>query len=166
MVRGGYGIYYGAFENRGGYPSLGYNYPFQYTFNFPSANAVSPTVFPNGTIATLENGLSSVPLESGRRQRFRPGSCAASSFITRHPTSRATTSPCEYQLAHSDVLSAGYVASLSRHLETFVGTNLQSVLLPPGSNPQDYVPVPGFRARFLLCRHYRHRQLSLLASQI
>jgi hypothetical protein len=31
VVRGGYGLYYGSFENRGGYPSLGYNFPFQYT---------------------------------------------------------------------------------------------------------------------------------------
>ncbi len=30
-VRTGYGLYYGAFENRGGNPSLGYNYPFQFT---------------------------------------------------------------------------------------------------------------------------------------
>ena len=30
VVRGGFGIFYGAFENRGGYPSLGYNYPFQF----------------------------------------------------------------------------------------------------------------------------------------
>ena len=31
VVRTGYGLYYGAFENRGGNPSLGYNYPFQFT---------------------------------------------------------------------------------------------------------------------------------------
>ena len=36
------------------------------------------------------------------------------------------------------------MASLSRHLESFVGTNNQSVLLPLGSNPQDYVPFPDF----------------------
>src|SRR5207249_4800845 len=53
VVRGGYGIYYGAFENRGGSPSLGYNYPFQYSFHFPTPNSVSPVVFPNGTTATL-----------------------------------------------------------------------------------------------------------------
>ena len=60
VVRGGYGIYYGAFENRGGYPSLGYNYPFQYSFSFPDCDAESPVVFPNGSTATLENGLSSM----------------------------------------------------------------------------------------------------------
>ena len=74
VVRGGYGIYYGAFENRGGSPSLGYNYPFQYKFHFPTPDSVSPVTYPNGTIATLENGLSSVPLTYDRRERPRPES--------------------------------------------------------------------------------------------
>ena len=49
----------------------------------------------------------------------------------------------QYQLSRADS-SAGYVASLSRHLETFVGSNQQSVLLPLGLNPQNYVPFPDF----------------------
>lgn len=143
VVRGGYGIFFGAFENRGGYPSLGYNYPFQYTFNFPAANAVSPNFFPNGTIATIENGLSSVPLN--------PVDVNASGLALRGIQFHYKTSyvqsynlTLEYQLASSDVISAGYVASLSRHLESFVGTNNQAVLLPLISNPQDYVPYPDF----------------------
>ncbi len=38
-MRTGYGLYYGAFENRGGNPSLGYNYPFQFTLRYESPNA-------------------------------------------------------------------------------------------------------------------------------
>ena len=41
-MRTGYGLYYGAFENRGGNPSLGYNYPFQFTLLYESPNATSP----------------------------------------------------------------------------------------------------------------------------
>lgn len=143
VIRGGYGIFYGAFENRGGYPSLGYNYPFQYTFNFPAANAVSANYFPNGTIATIENGLSSVPLNpvdvnaSGLALR-------GIQFHYQTPYVQSYNLTLEYQLAKSDVISAGYVASLSRHLEAFVGSNQQSVLLPTIDNPQDYVPFPDF----------------------
>ncbi len=143
VVRGGYGIFYGAFENRGGYPSLGYNYPFQYTFNFPAANAVSPNYYPNGTIATLENGLSSVPLNptavnaSGLNLR-------GIQFHYQTPYVQSYNLTLEYQLSNSDVVSAGYVASLSRHLESFASTNNQSVLLPLGYNPQNYVPFPDF----------------------
>ncbi len=143
VVRGGYGIFFGAFENRGGYPSLGYNYPFQYTFSYPSADTISPTVFPNGTIATLENGLSSVPLNP---VDVNANGLALRGIQFHYKTSyvQSYNFTLEYQLTHSDALTAGYVASLSRHLETFVGTNLQTVLLPPGQNPQNYVPFPDF----------------------
>ncbi len=143
VVRGGYGIYYGAFENRGGSPSLGYNYPFQYSFSFPDANAESPVVFPNGTTATLENGLSSVPLN--------PASVNASGlnlrgiqFNYKTPYVQSYNFTLQYQLSSVDSIEAGYVASLSRHLESFVGANDQSVLLPLGYNPQKYVPFPDF----------------------
>src|SRR5207245_1077522 len=61
VVRGGYGIFYGSFENRGGSPNLGYNYPFQFNFSFPSANVVSPFVYPYGQIATLGRDFLSIP---------------------------------------------------------------------------------------------------------
>ncbi|MFZ0593794.1 MAG: TonB-dependent receptor [Bryobacteraceae bacterium] len=143
VVRGGYGIYFGSFENRGGYPSLGYSYPFQYSFSFPSNNSQSPVVYPNGTIATLENGLSSVPLN--------PVSVDASGLTLRGiqlnyktPYVQSYNFTLQYQLTPADSIEAGYVASLSRHLESFVSTNNQSVLLPLGYNPQNYVPFPDF----------------------
>src|SRR5882724_4814270 len=143
VVRGGYGIYFGAFENRGGYPSLGYSYPFQFSFNFPAPNSVAPATYPNGTIATLENGVSSIPLD--------PGLVNASGLTLRgilldYKTAyvQSYNLTLQYQLTSNDSLDVGYVASLSRHLETFVGTNLQSVLLPPGTDPQPYVPFPDF----------------------
>lgn len=143
VMRGGYGIFWGAFENRGGSPSLGYNYPFQYAFSYPAANAVSPTVYPNGTIATIENGLSSVPLNPTAVNAFGL-SMRSIQFRYKTPYVQSYNFTLEYQLSNSDVFSAGYVASLSRHLEAFVGTNLQSVLLPLGTNPLEYVPFPDF----------------------
>jgi hypothetical protein len=143
VVRGGYGLYYGAFENRGGYPSLGYNYPFQYSFSFPSANAQSPVVFPNGTIATLENGLSGIPL-SPSAVNAQGLTLRGIQFHYKTPYVQSYNLTLQYQLTSADSVEAGYVASLSRHLESFVGTNDQSVLLPLGYNPQDYVPFPDF----------------------
>lgn len=143
VVRGGYGIYYGAFENRGGYPSLGYNYPFQYSFSFPNANAESPVVFPNGTTATLENGLSSIPL-SPSAVNAEGLTLRGIQFHYKTPYVQSYNLTLQYQLTSVDSLEAGYVASLSRHLESFIGTNDQSVLLPLGYNPQKYVPFPDF----------------------
>jgi hypothetical protein len=140
VVRGGFGLYYGGFENRGGSPSLGYNYPFQYIFSFPAANSVTPVTYPNGTIATIENGISSINATSSTQGLSLRG--IQLNYKTPYVISYNFT--LQYQLAANDYLEASYVGSLSRHLETFVGTNLPSVLLPPGTNAQAYVPFPDF----------------------
>jgi hypothetical protein len=53
-VRSGYGLYYGAFENRGGNPSLGYNYPFQFTLVYQSPNDTTPNRLPDGSLVGLD----------------------------------------------------------------------------------------------------------------
>ena len=50
----GYGLFYGAFENRGGNPSLGYNYPFQFTLNYQSPNDTQPNRLPDGSLVGLD----------------------------------------------------------------------------------------------------------------
>lgn len=143
VVRGGYGIYYGAFENRGGAPSLGYNYPFQFDFNFQPANAVNPVLYPDGTIATLERGLSSVPFQpsavNGRSLNLR-----GIEFNYKTPYTQAYNFTIQQELMTNTTLEVGYVASLARHLETFMGSNNVMQLLPPSANPQNFVPWPDF----------------------
>ena len=90
VVRAGYGIYYGAFENRGGYPSLGYNYPFQYSFSFPAPDPGTPIQYSNGSYATLETGLTAIPLNSIFGCRLRPGT-------SRNPTELQNTVLSELQ---------------------------------------------------------------------
>jgi Carboxypeptidase regulatory-like domain/TonB dependent receptor len=143
VVRGGYGIFYGAFENRGGYPSLGYNYPFQYSFYYYAPNSQSPMILPNGQVGTLENSLSGIPLN--------PTAVAGSGLTLRGiqlnyktPYVQSYNITLQYQLSPSMSLEAGYVGSLTRHLEAFVGTNNASVLLPPGTNITPYLPFPDF----------------------
>src|SRR5579884_2261739 len=143
VVRGGYGIYYGAFENRGGYPSLGYNYPFQYSFSFPAPNPETPIQYANGSYGTLETGLTAIPLV--------PSQVAAEGLALRGiqlhyktPYYENYNFTLQYQLSASTSLQAAYVGGLARHLETFPNTNLQSVLLPLNLNPQNYVPFPDF----------------------
>jgi len=53
VIRGGYGLFYGAFENRGGNPSLGYNYPFQFTLQYQSQNAVDPNRLADNSLVDL-----------------------------------------------------------------------------------------------------------------
>ncbi len=143
VLRGGYGIFYGGFENRGGYPALGYNYPFQYTFSFPSPNSWTPVTYADGQVATLERGFLSIPL---RPDLVRANGLAFRGIQLNYQTSytQSYNLTTQYQLDAPDTLEIGYVASLGRHIETFAGTNLVSELLPPGTNPQLYVPFPDF----------------------
>lgn len=145
VARGGYGLYYGAFENRGGFPNLGYNYPFQFDFTFRAPNDVSPLIYPDGTPGTLERGLRGVPLDP---TKVNAGglNLRGIEFEYKTPYTQGFNLILQYQLGSHDSFEVGYVGSQGRHIETFVGTNLQTKLLPPGQglNPQNYVPFPTF----------------------
>jgi hypothetical protein len=143
VVRGGYGIFYGAFENRGGYPSLGYNYPFQYSFYYFAPNSQSPMVLPNGQTGTLENSLSGIPLDPSLVQGAGL-TLRGIQLNYKTPYVQSYNFTLQYELTPSTTIEAGYVGSLSRHLETFTGTNNPSVLLPPGTNITPYIPFPDF----------------------
>ncbi len=143
VLRGGYGIYYGAFENRGGFPNLGYNYPFQFDFSFNPANNVSPVVYGDGNIATLERGLLSVPLEPSRVSGFGLN-LRGIQFDYKTPYTQGYNFTMQYELAANTSLEAGYVASLGRHIETFSGINQVQMILPPNQNPQNFIRYPDF----------------------
>ena len=54
VLRSGYGLFYGAFENRGGNPSLGYNYPFQFTLIYQAPNDTTANRLPDGSLVGLD----------------------------------------------------------------------------------------------------------------
>lgn len=113
VVRGGFGIFYGAFENRGGYPSLGYNYPFQFEIGLTDTSnggisTVTPVSFTNGTTGTLENGMSGIALD--------PATVSYSGLTFRGiqldyktPFTEGYNLFVQYQLTQNDSLEAGYV---------------------------------------------------------
>src|SRR5580700_1006353 len=62
VVRGGYGIFYGGFENSA---LLTYNdFPFQFNLDYPNQVPNAPITFADGAIGTFENGLAHIPLTS------------------------------------------------------------------------------------------------------
>ncbi|HEV2247500.1 MAG TPA: TonB-dependent receptor [Terriglobia bacterium] len=146
VVRAGYGIFYGALDNIGFGPNLGRNYPFLFNFGYSSPNPYQPITFPNGSIATLENGLSAIS--------FTPANVVANglglnarqyNFLT--PYTEAYNFTLQYQLTPSQTVDIAYVGSGGRHLDTDTGANEPSIILPPGQNPQKYVPFPDFLRR-------------------
>jgi hypothetical protein len=148
VARVGYGIFYGAFENRGGDPSLGYNYPFEYVLQFQDSSnggigSVTPTIFPDGSYGTIENGLKGISLTpssvSGNGLQFR-----GVQLHYQTPYTEGFNLTAQYALTPVDSIQAGYVGSVGRHIEAFPGTNNPSQILPPGTPITPYLAFPDF----------------------
>jgi hypothetical protein len=130
VARGGFGIFFNGFENRGYSPNLGENYPFQFNFQFQPPDAghpvtyagcTSPAASPGGG-ATLETGFSCTPLiptlvnASGLALR-------GIQFNYQTPYTMSGNFTLQYQLTPTLTVQAGYVTSLARHLESFPNAN-------------------------------------------
>jgi outer membrane receptor protein involved in Fe transport len=150
VLRSGYGLFYGAFENRGGNPSLGYNYPFQFTLTYQSPNAVAPNRLGDGSLVSFDardriildpvnvnaNGLTLRGVE----------------FDYKTPRYHSYNVMLQTEVLPNHSIEVGYVGTRGRNLETFTGMNNVKVLLPPGTNPQPYVDWPDFARGSLLVR--------------
>jgi Carboxypeptidase regulatory-like domain/TonB dependent receptor-like, beta-barrel/TonB-dependent Receptor Plug Domain len=141
VVRGGFGIFYNGFENRGFSPNIGENYPFQFNFNFSDTSggalpvtsyAGCPTATPVGG-PTLETGFSCTsltPLAVNANGLALRG--IQFDYIT--PYSMSGNLTVQYQLTPSMSVQAAYVTSLARHLEVFPGNNNVTSILPAGTD--------------------------------
>jgi hypothetical protein len=155
VVRGGFGLFYNGFENRGFSPNLGENYPFQFNFNYSSPNDVSPisagTPFagcptaggqPLG-VATFEAGFSCnslTPLDVNASGLALRGI----QFNYDTPYSMGGNLTVQYQLTPSMSIQGGYVTSLARHLESFPGANEPTSIAAAGTAESTLVPFPDF----------------------
>jgi hypothetical protein len=139
VVRGGAGMFYNGFENRGYSPNLGENYPFQFSFNYSAPNDSTPINSFAGCAAatpaggpTLETGFGCVPLS--------PLSVIATGlqlrgiqFDYQTPYSIGDNLTLQYQLTPSMSVQAAYVGTFGRHLEVFPGSNRPTRILPPNT---------------------------------
>jgi len=148
VARGGFGIFFNGFENRGYSPNLGENYPFQFSFNYSQQNDSNPinafagcsTATPAGG-PTLETGFSCVPLT--------PSAVTAAGlqlrgiqFDYKTPYSIGTNFTLQYELARNLSVQTGYVGTFGRHLEVFPGSNRPTALLPPSATLTGVNAVP------------------------
>lgn len=168
VMRGGFGLFYNAFENQGYGPNIGENYPFVFNFSYSpqtagknaGLQAVSPisynTPWANcstagpGNTATIGSGLSCV--------QFSPTSVNAQglglqglqfNYIT--PRTLSSNLTFQYSLTHNLSLQAAYVFTQAKNLQAGIGQNNVSALLPQGTNTTDQtvvgaVPFPDFAA--------------------
>ena len=157
VARGGFGVFYNGFENRGFSPNLGENYPFQFNFQFaqpddnhplPFAGCTSPAVTLAHT-ATLETGFSCTPLDPTSPLFVAAGlALRGIQFDYSTPYSMSGNFTLQYQLTPTLSVQAGYVTSLGRHLEVFPNSNHVQLLLPknlpPGESTKNFLPFRDF----------------------
>jgi hypothetical protein len=150
VLRSGYGLFYGAFENRGGNPSLGYNYPFQFVLQYFSPNDVEPNRLPDGSLVdlTVRDRIVLDPVNVNANGLQLRGV----EFDYKTPRYHSFNVMLQTELFQNHAVEAGYVGTRGRHLETFTGMNNVQVLLPPGTNPQPHVQFPNFARGSLFVR--------------
>ena len=150
VVRGGFGIFYNGFENRGFSPNLGENYPFQFNFSFFNPNSGNPinnfagcaTATPAGG-PTFETGFSCTPLDPKLVNASGLGLRGIQyNYLT--PYSMGGNLTVQYQLTPSMSVQVGYVTTLARHLETFPGNNNPTSIEPNTVDVTTLVPFKDF----------------------
>jgi hypothetical protein len=159
VARGGFGLFYNGFENRGFSPNLGENYPFQFNFNFVPLNGSgdqgNPILFPGcatagpGGSGTFETGFSCTPLDPASPLFVAKGlGLRGIQFDYITPYSMSGNFTVQYQVTPTLTVQAGYVTSLARHLEVFPNSNHVTQILPntlpSGESTSQFVPFPDF----------------------
>ena len=159
VVRGGYGIFFGGFENS--VVETYVDFPFQYNLNYPYMTPNAPITFANGGIGTLNTGLTGIPLSSGQ---VEPGGVGfvGEDYHLHTPNTQGYNLTVQYQLASNDTVQVGYVGNSVHHLGSYTNPNTPREILPPGLNPFDYSRYPDFSGitftRFATNSHYNGLQ--------
>ena len=147
VARGGYGIFYGGFENS--VVETYVDFPFQYYLYFtevvPNAPiTVNTAPVSPSNIGTLDNGFSAIPLTPSA---VSPGgvSFTGEDFHMKTPYTQGYNLTLQYELTANQTVSLGYVGNTVRHMGSYINMNQPSVILPPGfANPLPYYPYPDF----------------------
>ena len=162
VARGGYGYFYGGFENStvGTY----FAFPFQFSLSYPYLVPDKPITYSNGSIGTLETGLTGIPLTTAA---VEPGgvSFTGEDYHMPTPNTQGYNLTLQYALTTNDTVQLGYVGNTVHHLGSYTNPNSPREMLPPGLNVTDYIPYPDFTpwityTRFGSNSHYNSMQAS------
>jgi len=149
VVRGGYGIAYGALNNHGFGGDIGNNYPFLYTVGYNAPTSQTPLVLANGQTAVLENALVAQNLQSPSVVPAAGLGLNGRTWNYKTPLTETANLTLQYQLTSHDTASAGWVSTSGRHGDSNTPQNAPSAMLPPGTNYYDptvqgHIPFPNF----------------------
>jgi hypothetical protein len=145
VVRGAYGIAYGALSNIGAGGDLMYNYPFAFQFAYNAQNAYTPFVGPAGLVPVLETALTQVNTQSAVSVTNPVGlSFNSRQYNYQTPYTETYNLFTQYTFTAHDSVELGYLGVVGRHLDGFANGNAATQILPPGTNIYGYIPFPNF----------------------
>lgn len=154
VVRGGYGISYGALGNLGFGGTLGTNYPFIYTDTQNAPSSQAPLLLSNGQAATMENTFGTINLTDPTQINGAGVDLYGRQYNYQTPYVQTFNLTTQVQFTNHDSFQLAYVGSLGRHLDNLGVTNSPSEILPPGVNVsqipsatngnQSFIPYPNF----------------------
>ena len=142
VLHAGYGMFYGGYENYGLSSMPAANFPFNIATSYTAANAVTPLT-PNNTIGTLANGLTNVPL-SASNANLSSIALLGRAYNWKSAYSESYNAQVQYQLNPTTVVKVAYDGSVSRHLQSSIGTNTLNTILPATANAQTNSFFPDF----------------------
>ena len=145
VVRAGFGMFYQGNENHGLSISNYINFPFQVTTSYSNSNAVTPLTADN-SVGTLQNGLVNVPLTAAAAVATTNTSLTLLGEPRNAKTSysEAYNLQFQYQLTPNTVLQAGYVGTVSRHVQVGINENTVGSILAPSANVKANSFFPDF----------------------
>lgn len=142
VVHAGFGLFYGGYENYGLSAMPAANFPFNIATSYSAANAVTPLT-PNNSVGTLSNGLINVPL-SAANANLTSISLLGRAYDWKSAYTESYNAQLQYQLSTTTVLKIAYAGSVSRHLQSNIGSNTLNAILPATSNAQTNSFYPDF----------------------
>jgi hypothetical protein len=152
VMRGGYGMFYNGFENRGYSPNIGENYPFQFNFDFSPSNDHTPVNAASYSSLAGTNCANDFAFEYGFScTSLIPSLVGASGLALRGieynyitPYTEGWNLTFQYEITPSTTISLGYVGNGAHHIEVFPNSNNATQIIPPSGNILTVVPYPAF----------------------
>lgn len=144
VVRGGFGTAYGALGNLGYGGTLGTNYPFVYVTSIPSPDSQHPILLSGGQPATMEEAFATLNFQDPKINSGVGLSMYGRQYNFQTPYIETQNLSIQDQFTNHDSIQIGYVGTEGRHLDNLGYNNSNTEVLPPGTNPQNYVPFPSF----------------------
>lgn len=146
VARSAYGFFYGTTVN-GDNLVNGINYPFSYSQTFNQTDPGHPVLFPNGSVATFENGLSALTFNPTNVPAAGVG-FTGTDLNFRTPYTMEYNLSLQYGFSTHQSATVGYVGTQGRHLQVHESYNTPTQILVPGTNVQANIQFPNFARGF------------------